>query len=237
MIAFNFRPWGSGIVGSLVIVAAVALFARGESNEKPAANSRGRDKLPTTEEMIAARTDVWGDAAMRQPNGASYEFFKDLMPPVRWVNADFRHYPIVLSAPRAAQKSRLVSNGSAVNALANKPPMWHEQGVPVSFFVGDPAQRFGEDLPRLQTPAYRDGYLPIVTIGYESDGITYYEEAFAPVDATSAKHGTAMLRFSMKKGSKLGRIEARIDSKSRLRVEKSNVLDVKGSTLVAFGQG
>jgi len=80
----------------------------------------------------------------------------------------------------------LVSNGSAVNALANKPPMWHEQGVPVSFFVGDPAQRFGEDLPRLQTPAYRDGYLPIVTIAYESDGITYYEEAFAPVDAASA---------------------------------------------------
>lgn len=237
MIAFHFRLWGSGVVGSLIIVAAVAHFARGEATEKPAANSRGGDKLPTTEEMIAARTDVWGDAAMRQPNGASYEFFKDLMPPVRWVNADFRHYPIVLSAPRAAQKSRLVSNGSAVNALANKPPMWHEQGVPVSFFVGDPAHPFGEDLSRLQPPAYLEGYLPIVTIGYESDGTTYYEEAFAPVDAASAKHGTAMLRFSMKKGSKLGQIEARITSKLRLRVEKRNLLDEKGSALVSFGQG
>ncbi len=44
--------------------------------------------------------------AMR-PSGSrmaqSYEFFKDLLPPVRWVNAEFRHYPIVLSAVRGAK--------------------------------------------------------------------------------------------------------------------------------------
>src|SRR3954469_10511671 len=111
-------------------------------------------QVASTAEMIAARTDVWGDAAMRQPDGASYEFFKDLLPPLRWVNSEFRHYPIVLSAPRAAQKTRLVNNGSAINAIANKPPMWKEQGVPIKFFVGEPAEPFGDDVKRLETPSY-----------------------------------------------------------------------------------
>ena len=83
--------------------------------------------------MIDARNDVWGDAARGQPDGPSYGFFKDLLSPLRWVNAEFRYYPIVLSAPRAAEKTRLVTNGSAVNAKANKLPMWFEQGVPVKF--------------------------------------------------------------------------------------------------------
>src|SRR5262245_31329026 len=46
--------------------------------------------------MMAARTDVWAEAAIRQPGGPSYEFFRDLLPPLRYVNTAFRHYPIVL---------------------------------------------------------------------------------------------------------------------------------------------
>jgi hypothetical protein len=124
--------------------------------------------LASVQEMIDARTDVWGDAAMRQPNGASYEFFKDLLPPVRWTNTDFRHYPIVLSAPRAPQKARLISNGSAVNARANKPPMWYEQGTPVKFFVGKEAEPFGADLTRLSDPTYVYNFVPEVLISYRS---------------------------------------------------------------------
>jgi hypothetical protein len=57
--------------------------------------------LPKPAEMAAAREDVWGEAAIRQPGGPSYEFFRDLLPPLRYVNTAFRHYPIVLSAPLA----------------------------------------------------------------------------------------------------------------------------------------
>src|SRR3954451_18990967 len=71
-------------------------------------------------EMMAARTDVWAEAAIRQPGGPSYEFFRDLLPPLRYVNAGFRHSPIVLSAPGAAVKARYVSNGSAINPRADK---------------------------------------------------------------------------------------------------------------------
>ena len=56
-------------------------------------------KLPTPQEMAASREDLWGEAAIRHPDGPSYEFFKDLLPPLRYVNTAFRHYPIVLSAP------------------------------------------------------------------------------------------------------------------------------------------
>src|SRR4051812_10552008 len=135
--------------------------------------------LPTVQEMVQSRTDVWGDAAMSQPNGASYDFFKDLLPPLRWVNAQFRHYPIVLSAPRAAIKARLVSNGSAVNPHADKPPMWTDQGTPVSFYIGDSTEHFGETLARLVGPEYLEGYLPIVTTGYQAAETRIQERVFA----------------------------------------------------------
>ena len=224
-------------------IAAFLLFAAvGKSADVgTAAESAGSpitNKMATVQEMVDAPTDVWGDAAMRQPNGASYEFFKDLLPPLRWVNTEFRHYPIVLSAPRAPQKARLVSNGSAVNARANKPPMWFEQGVPVKFYVGDSVEAFGEDVARLETPAYLDGYLPVVTIRYKAGDAVYSEEAFAPVDETSGAYGVAIVRFSVGRGgSKGGRVEARIESDAPLRVQNGEVLDGKGQSLLAFGRG
>src|SRR5258707_1356255 len=35
--------------------------------------------VPTLDEAIASKLDLWGDAAMRQPNGPSYEFFHDYL--------------------------------------------------------------------------------------------------------------------------------------------------------------
>src|SRR5947199_1853171 len=96
----------------------------------------GTNDLPTFDQALAARQDVWGLAAMRQANGPSYEFFEKLLPPLRYVNAAFHHYPIVLSAPGSAQKARLVSNGSAINARAGL-KTWKDSGVPVTFRLGD----------------------------------------------------------------------------------------------------
>src|SRR5919202_1862434 len=98
----------------LSIVALAVLAGRGGA-DPPAG-------LPTAQEMAAARRDVWGEAAVRQPGGPSYDFFKDLLPPLRYVNTAFRHYPIVLGAPGGVAKARFVSNGSAINARANKKP-------------------------------------------------------------------------------------------------------------------
>src|SRR6516164_1471748 len=71
--------------------------------------------LATPAEMAASLHDLWGEAALAQPSGPSYAFFKDLLPPLRYANTAFRHYPIVLSAPLGPVKARWISNGSAVN--------------------------------------------------------------------------------------------------------------------------
>src|SRR3954468_13407404 len=80
---------------------------------------------PSLEEAMRSPRDLWGEAVMREPNGASFEYFKDLLPPPRYVNADFRYYPIVLSAPKATVKARLISNGSGIN-LAGGSRSWHD---------------------------------------------------------------------------------------------------------------
>jgi hypothetical protein len=37
--------------------------------------------LPSFEEAAAAKKDLWGEAAMARPEGPTYDFFKDLIPP------------------------------------------------------------------------------------------------------------------------------------------------------------
>src|SRR5437773_8711819 len=148
----------------------------------------------TPAEMLATRTDVWAEAAIRQPGGPSYEFFRDLLPPLRWANTEFRHYPIVLSAPGAAIKARYISNGSAINPRANKMPMWYDPEFGVEFFVGEKVEPFGADLERLDGPRYSanlerlpndpgllNGWLPIVETGHRLERVAVSQEAFAPV--------------------------------------------------------
>src|SRR5436190_21895394 len=67
-------------------------------------------EVPTLSEAAASRRDLWGEAAMRQPNGPSYAFFEQLLPPPRYVNAEFHYYPLLLSAPNAEVKAQLISN-------------------------------------------------------------------------------------------------------------------------------
>src|ERR1044071_4030663 len=107
--------------------------------------------VPNLSEAIASNQDLYAQAALQQPNGPSYEFFKPLIPALHYVNADFRHYPIIVSAPRAPKKARLVSNGSAVNARANT-RAWNEVGTPALFRVGNDEMPFGEYLQRLEGP-------------------------------------------------------------------------------------
>ena len=112
--------------------------------------------IPTFDEAMRAKRDVWGEAAMAQPNGASYEFFEKLLPPPRYVNADFRYYPIVLSAPNAKVKARLISNGSGVN-LSGGTRSWHDIGTPVRFRVGPDEFLFGSLRERTTEPVLAEG--------------------------------------------------------------------------------
>ncbi|HET6453714.1 MAG TPA: hypothetical protein VFI02_04865, partial [Armatimonadota bacterium] len=144
----------------------------------------------------ASNTDYWGEKAMAQPNGPSYEFFEKLMPPLRYVDTSFFHYPIVLSAPSAKVKARFISNGSAVNALARQINWRGETGNPVTFYLGEWGSVFGADLSDLQGPKYEQGYLPIVQNTYCRGDAVAAQEAFAPVDY--ADSGMVFVRFTGK---------------------------------------
>jgi hypothetical protein len=199
------------------------------------ADSASAQPLPSVQEMAASRRDVWGEAALRQPDGPSYEFFKDLLPPLRYVNTAFRHYPIVLSAPGAAMKARWVSNGSAVNARADKKPMWHEVGFPVHFRVGEGAEAFGEDLERLKGPGYAEGYLPIVRSTYACGSARYEQEAFAAVRGPLSESGAVFLRFTVRDAG--GTVRAHLDCPERLTVVERSLRNEGGQALLAFGEG
>lgn len=186
--------------------------------------------LPTLDEALASRQDLWGLAAMRQPNGPSYEFFAGLLPPLRYVNARFRHYPIVLCAPGSLSKARLISNGSAINARAAL-NTWKEVGVPVSFYVGEPERPFGGDLNQLDGPRYERGYLPIVQMDYRSGDSVCAQETFASVEPLLAKHAVLFARFAAK-NAKGGVISARIEGKTPLRFIANTIQDDKGQVWV-----
>ena len=156
---------------------------------------------------LASKLDLWGEAAMAQPNGASYEFFAPLLPPPRYVNADFRYYPIVLSAPNSPVKARLISTGSGVN-LRGGTRSWHDNGTPFTFRVGPDELMFGTFRDRTSEPTLAEGWLPIAEIRYrhispvQSEGAVpltqvrpqrvpevYRLEAFASTDPILAAHG------------------------------------------------
>src|SRR3954453_5084560 len=117
----------------LVLLAACVLPLTCDNS---AARGQGT-ALPSLDEVCNAPRDLWGEAALKQPGGPSYEFFHDLLPPLRYADARFRCYPIVLSAPSNPTKARLIGDGSSVNARERSLSWSKEQGTPCYFFMGD----------------------------------------------------------------------------------------------------
>jgi hypothetical protein len=222
------RSWpGTALLFFTIVSLESAVSGQMTTQSAPAS------RLPSVQEVAAANTDVWGEAALRQPDGASYEFFKDLFPPLRYVDAAFRHYPLMLSAPQGLQKTRLVSNGSVINARANKKPMWYEFGTPVAFSVGDPPEAFGGDLTRLDGPRYLEGHLPVVQMAFRCGGVLYHEEVFAPVEPEMADRGAVMVRFTVSEAP-FGHVEAHVESETALQVTGQTVLDAKRQAILTF---
>jgi hypothetical protein len=185
--------------------------------------------LPTLEQAIASKDDLWGDVAMGQTNGASYEFFQPLLPPLRYVNADFHFYPIVLSVPNAKVKARLISNGSGVN-LRGGARSWRDIGTPVIFRVGQDELRFGEMPARLEHPTLANGYLPIVEIKYAHATEIYKLEAFASADPALAENGVVFVKFTLASGTN-GIVTIQLES-SPFKFEQGRVTDAAGNIVV-----
>lgn len=228
------------------IVLSLSLFT-GEG--EALADSPKPNAIPSLAEVVAAKRDVWGELAMQQPNGASYEFFEPLLPAPRYVHADFRYYPLVLSAPGAAVKARLISDGSGVN-LRGGSRSWKEIGTPVVFRVGPDEFRFGGLRDRLSLPQPADGWLPIYEITYrhpfpvQSEGMVpvdqkpiqpepevYRLEAFVSTDPALAGHAVVFVRFSLAAGSN-GLVTVQLDPPTGAKFVSGQLLDPQGQPVV-----
>ncbi|MFO0924447.1 MAG: hypothetical protein U0905_18380 [Pirellulales bacterium] len=174
---------------------------------------------PHVQESIASIRDRLGEEAMAQENGPSYEYFENLLPPPRYVHADFRFYPLVLAAPGNPVKARVISNGSGVN-LRGGSKSWKDEGTPIAFRVGPDEFRFGGLVDRVSHPSLRDGWLPIYEIQYQhaypvqSEGMVpidqkpvnrppeiYRQEFFVTTDPKLAEHAIVYVRFSLAQGT------------------------------------
>src|SRR5687768_1407056 len=121
----------------VIIAVAVYSFMLGAAATRTAGQS--------IDEVLTSGPDLWGETALRQPDGPTYDYFARLLPPLRYVEAPFRVYPIVLGAPAAPTKVRLLGNGSALNALARQPNWRGETGTPLTVRVGRQNNLFGAD--------------------------------------------------------------------------------------------
>jgi hypothetical protein len=186
----------------------------------------------TLGQVLASPEDLWGNAAMQEPNGPCYKFFESLLPPLRYVNASFRYYPIALSAPGAIRKARLVSNGSAINARAEL-GSWDELGIPVAFQVGKDQTSFGSNPGALDGPVYAEGFLPIVQLSYRHAGAVYGQETFAAVGSGLAEQAVLFTRFTLQAG-RAGRISAHFGTNVNLRQVDNTLRDTSGRIVSIF---
>jgi hypothetical protein len=228
MIARLFLHLRECVIASLLLAFSVSSCSA-ESTDSQIA---GPQLSVAFSNAISSKRDAWGEAAMAQPNGPSYEFFESLLPPPRYVNSDFRFYPIVLSAPKAKVKARLISNGSGVN-LRGGTRSWNDVGTPFFFRVGPDELRFGEFLDRLEHPTLAEGYLPIPEIRYVHDVQVYKVEAFATTEPALAEHAVVFVKFSLASGRN-NFITVQADAKSPVKFANGELRNDEGELLARF---
>ncbi|HZZ42820.1 MAG TPA: hypothetical protein VFE58_07770 [Tepidisphaeraceae bacterium] len=193
------------------------------------------EDVPTVQLALAATRDVWGEMAIRQPNGPSYEFFEKLLPPLRYVNCQFKNYPIALSAPLGATKARLISNGSGINLpTGTDGKIWYDYPIGAQIEIAD--EQFGKDLARLKGPTYERGYLPIVRMEYQTPAGAVTEEAFVPVKGPLAEHGAVIVRLSASENQSIP-IALNISTNGKVNAHNNAWMDANNNALLWISAG
>ncbi|MDQ3624645.1 MAG: hypothetical protein M3463_19530, partial [Verrucomicrobiota bacterium] len=219
------------VAASFLLLVVASAAPAGASPDSPAAQAR--DLPEEIKRMLTAREDVWTEKAINQPDGPSYDYFAALLPPLRYVEAPFRVYPIPLSAPGAPVKARFIADGRGLNWLARQPNWRGEMGTPVTFRVGPDRATFGEDPRQLDGPKYTQGYLPIVQTRYRHADTVYAQECFADVHSSSAQHGVAVVKFAIAEGNR-GRVEAQFESATPLKRDRGALRNEQGKVIACF---
>ncbi|MFA9480308.1 hypothetical protein ACERK3_18710 [Phycisphaerales bacterium AB-hyl4] len=150
----------------------------------------------TAEDAVAARLAATGERP-------SFEALAAMLPPLRYVNAPFKAYPLVLSEPEGERKIRVVSDGSAVHLgiEVNKRPIGVDQAshwngpawsVTLEVNAGDGWQ------PVCAQPRWHDGCLPIAGWQWMAGPQTLTLDVFAADVPGASGRLAAWLRCTVK---------------------------------------
>ncbi len=146
-----------------------------------------KDYLARLKAARASQHDYFWELTKNKPGGPTYENIKNLMAPIRYVNAPWRYSGIILSPMGSTEKMRVIENGFQIDAnLTRQTPtvpnassaIWAMGNTHLWTFVGPKDEPFGEDEHRQGKPYYQDGYLPVFHVDYEEGGTTYEEAVF-----------------------------------------------------------
>ncbi|MFB3814526.1 MAG: hypothetical protein ACE14L_10475 [Terriglobales bacterium] len=128
----------------------------------------------------ASKEDYFWREIESAPGDPTFDAVKDLLAPIRYVNAPWRYAGVILSAKGSTQKFRVIENGFQIDAnLTRRSPLnnkaWAVGDTHLWVMVGPNDELFGLDENRQGTPAYEDGHLPVFRVEYTADGVVYEE--------------------------------------------------------------
>ncbi len=199
-------------------------------------------------EALEADRDIWAEEVLSRPEGPTYQNVKDYLPPLRYVNASFKHYPIVLGLKEGLEKIRLVGNGSQIGLSINPWRLdgsgwtaWFQPDLKAFIQVGRNETPFGDDISKLNGPKYLEGYLPVVRLAYAEDGVLYGQEVFAAsipgLEPRLFAYVKLTAKASGRSGTRKASVSVRFETPSRFTAEGDLLMDEAQRYCCQFNPG
>jgi hypothetical protein len=182
---------------TMLLVVLILPEVQGQETGEAAARSNAVPRQPTfvlirptpayNARLRTARAsydDYFWDELQRKHEDPTYENVKDFLAPLKYVNAPWRYFGVILSPKGSTEKMRVTEIGSRVDAgLTRRMPwaksQWVLGNTHLWIYVGPQNELFGLDEHRQEQPHYLDGYLPILQTGYRAGGTNYEETVLA----------------------------------------------------------
>jgi hypothetical protein len=209
----------------------------GETFDPNAATRHTRAPLSPLE---TSRTDAVADYFRERGQEPGYEAISQLAPPLKYVDARFRVYPLVLGEKDFTPKVRLLSNARALHLDVSRERegpgigggSWFGADFIASFFAG------GEEIQNAQ-PRWRNGYLPVAEFTWKQSGVEYSLQVLGALlpDTTRALGAWLKIRARRLEPGALVQFDARFASKAPLAAHENYLVHDGGESTQALRAG
>lgn len=176
------------LVSSLAVAAGTTATADAEEGPCPAGVEQPRLTEKYKSDVVAAldaKEDVWGERVLRRPEGPTYDNVKDYLKPLMHVrqpatagpmtDTEVHYLPFGMPEGLSGRGSVALHVADGSQIITNR---WSYRDLEIS--VGDGTERYGSCLASVDGPRLREGYQPVLEVGYrDAQGVGYTQESFA----------------------------------------------------------